>query len=162
MKKRESYILGWLYGRIARTMPDYDTAAKMQLAAMRPLTGFAAVHQAAIAAGTLTEDVRQAITSATDELSDAVVYGAEEPVIPLDQQGSWQMGYYCAKAGHPIPPTELDIRSLRKAAGMTQQQLADIIGVTQTMVARWEAGRAKPSAKNAKKIREMLQTGRVD
>lgn len=161
MNNRESYILGWLYGRIARTMPDYDTAAKMQLAAMRPLTGFAAVHQAAIAAGTLTEDVRQAIASATDELSDAVVSGAEE-VIPLDQQGSWQMGYYCAKAGHPIPPTELDIRSLRKAAGMTQQQLADIIGVTQTMVARWETGRAKPSAKNAKKIKDLLQTGRVD
>lgn len=161
MKKREAYILGWLYGRIARTMPDYDTAAKMQLAAMRPLTGFAAVHQAAIAAGTLTEGVRQAIASATDELSDAVVSGTEE-VIPLDQQGSWQMGYYCAKAGHPIPPTELGIRSLRKAAGMTQQQLADIIGVTQTMVARWEAGRAKPSAKNAKKIKELLQAGHVD
>lgn len=161
MKKREAYILGWLYGRIARTMPDYDTAAKMQLAAMRPLTGFAAVHQAAIAAGTLTEDVRQAIASATDELSDAVVSGTEE-VIPLDQQGSWQMGYYCAKAGHPIPPTELDIRSLRKAAGMTQQQLADAVGVTQTMVARWETGRAKPSAKNARRIKELLQTGRVD
>lgn len=161
MNNRESYILGWLYGRIARTMPDYDTAAKMQLAAMRPLTGFAAVHQAAIAAGTLTEDVRQAIASVTDELSDAVVSGTEE-VIPLDQQGSWQMGYYCAKAGHPIPPTELDIRSLRKAAGMTQQQLADIIGVTQTMVARWETGRAKPSAKNARRIKDLLQTGRVD
>lgn len=161
MKKHEAYILGWLYGRIARTMPDYDTAAKMQLAAMRPLTGFAAVHQAAIAAGTLTKDVRQAIASATDELSDAVVSGAEE-VIPLDQQGSWQMGYYCAKAGHPIPPTELDIRSLRKAAGMTQQQLADIIGVTQTMVARWETGRAKPSTKNVQRIKELLQAGRVD
>lgn len=161
MKKREAYILGWLYGRIARTMPDYDTAAKMQLAAMRPLTGFATVHQAAIAAGTLTKDVRQAIASATDELSDAVVSGTEE-VIPLDQQGSWQMGYYCAKAGHPIPPNELDIRSLRKAAGMTQQQLADAVGVTQTMVARWETGRAKPSAKNAKKIKELLQAGRVD
>lgn len=30
MKKREAYILGWLYGHIARTMPDYDTAAKTQ------------------------------------------------------------------------------------------------------------------------------------
>ena len=39
MNNRESYILGWMYGHIARTMPDYDTAAKMQLAAMRPLAG---------------------------------------------------------------------------------------------------------------------------
>jgi len=36
------------------------------------------------------------------------------------------------------------IRTLRKSAGLTQQQLADKIGVPQPHVARWESGKVEP------------------
>ena len=36
--------------------------------------------------------------------------------------------------------TKDEIKKLRKRLGMTQQELADTLGVTQTSVARWEMG----------------------
>lgn len=38
------------------------------------------------------------------------------------------------------------IRQLRRAADMTQQDLADALGVQQTVISRWERGDVKPSA----------------
>lgn len=36
------------------------------------------------------------------------------------------------------------IRELRKNAGLTQVQLAEKLGVTQSAIAQWESGRAQP------------------
>ena len=36
--------------------------------------------------------------------------------------------------------TKDEVKRLRKRLGMTQQQLADALGVTQTSVGRWEIG----------------------
>ena len=36
--------------------------------------------------------------------------------------------------------TETEIRGLRKRMGLTQQQLADLLGVTFVTVSRWENG----------------------
>ena len=40
-----------------------------------------------------------------------------------------------------------DIGALRKAAGLTQQQLADTLGVGRTTVAMWESGENAPKTK---------------
>jgi transcriptional regulator with XRE-family HTH domain len=37
------------------------------------------------------------------------------------------------------------LRSLREAAGLTQQQLADLVGVKWESVSRWERGTREPS-----------------
>lgn len=37
------------------------------------------------------------------------------------------------------------IKAARKRAGLTQRELAELLGTTQPVVARWEAGRASPS-----------------
>lgn len=43
-------------------------------------------------------------------------------------------------------PTTAEIRKLREAAGLTQQQLATFLGVGIATVARWEGGGAPPGA----------------
>lgn len=64
---------------------------------------------------------------------------------------------YCWKL---VPPPVYNdggtIARRRKEKGMTQQQLADAVGVTQTMVARWETGKATPGKAKLDKLRELL------
>lgn len=42
-------------------------------------------------------------------------------------------------------PTPVDIKELRKRTGMTQQQMANRMGVAKQTVHRWEIGQSKPS-----------------
>lgn len=48
------------------------------------------------------------------------------------------------------------IRDLRIKAGLTQQQLADVVGVDRVAVARWESGAALPRASKLPMIAETL------
>ena len=41
--------------------------------------------------------------------------------------------------------TSNEIKELRKRLGMTQQELANAVGVDRVTIARWEAGQKKPS-----------------
>ena len=41
--------------------------------------------------------------------------------------------------------TASEIRILRRSKGLTQQQFADLLGVTKGTVARWETNKVKPS-----------------
>ena len=47
------------------------------------------------------------------------------------------------------------LKQTRIAAGLTQKQLAEIIGGTQVDISRWEAGR-EPGALTLKKLAEAL------
>ena len=49
-----------------------------------------------------------------------------------------------------------ELRALRAGAGMTQQDLAAKLGVTNISVSRWESGKAIPSPKYIKKMAEMF------
>jgi transcriptional regulator with XRE-family HTH domain len=46
------------------------------------------------------------------------------------------------------------IREARLRAGLSQQELADRVGTTQSAVARWEAGRTHPSAETLGEVVE--------
>ena len=45
-----------------------------------------------------------------------------------------------------------DIKQIRKKVGLTQGQLANLSGVSQSLIAKIEAGRIDPTYSNAKKI----------
>ena len=44
------------------------------------------------------------------------------------------------------------IRDARKAAGLTQRQLADILGVSNTSISNWEKGLSRPDADMIQKL----------
>ena len=52
----------------------------------------------------------------------------------------------------------MDVKALRRKLGLTQEELAQKLGVSWSTVARWEAGKGKPS-KLARKAIEALQKG---
>ena len=48
------------------------------------------------------------------------------------------------------------IKSMRKKRGLTQKQLAELLGVKQQNVSDWERSLRSPSVKNLKKLSEIL------
>lgn len=55
-----------------------------------------------------------------------------------------------------LPAWAKDIASARKLNGLTQTQLAEVMGVSQSAVTDWERGKNKPTAENIVKLREVL------
>lgn len=55
-----------------------------------------------------------------------------------------------------MPDQPSPIRAARIAAGMTQQQLADALGIAQQSVARWETGEREPRVSTLKRIAAAL------
>lgn len=51
------------------------------------------------------------------------------------------------------------IRQARQARGLTQEQLAEEVGVSRSAVAQWETGRAGQVTGNLTRIAEVLGTG---
>jgi len=52
----------------------------------------------------------------------------------------------------------MKIKQLRESKGLTQVQLAKIIGVTSASIARWEKGQTKPRAGHLKALQKALKT----
>jgi transcriptional regulator with XRE-family HTH domain len=48
------------------------------------------------------------------------------------------------------------LKAIRDNAGMTQQQLADQLGVHYMSIANWEAGRNRPSLKHVQRLEELF------
>ncbi len=48
------------------------------------------------------------------------------------------------------------IRVFRKRAGLTQEQLAERMGVRQPHVSRWEQGRVEPTRNNLERVADAL------
>lgn len=154
MTTREATVFGWIYGRIERRLQDYDKSGfKVGQAAEYPLAGFGAIHAEAMRQHALSDQDVEEIMQASWEIESV----DDDGRLLLPQQGAWQLGYFKGKAGQPLPRADLDIKAARAAKKMTQGQLAELIGVDQAVVSRWESGAVKPNAANLARLREILQ-----
>src|SRR4051794_31414475 len=57
-----------------------------------------------------------------------------------------------------MAPSRPKLREARLAAGLTQQELADRLGLAQTVIARWESGTREPRVRAAVRVSEVLDT----
>lgn len=153
MTPREAYIFGWVFGRLQQDDDSGDTT----LAAMRPYSANAKAISAAHRSGILKGDLDREIGAALCQIDDveAPMQGGTEKVQPLENQSSWQLGYYAGRAGKPLTG-DFDIAASRKRKGLTQAQLAELVGADQALVSRWESGKVKPNAESMEKIKEAL------
>lgn len=55
-----------------------------------------------------------------------------------------------------------NIHSLRDAANLTQEQLAEVLGVDRTTITKWESGKAKPRYDMLPKIAAALKCSIAD
>jgi transcriptional regulator with XRE-family HTH domain len=53
------------------------------------------------------------------------------------------------------------VRQLRSALGMTQAELASLLGVTQPQISAWERGRRSPTAAQLARLNESLLDGSI-
>ena len=52
----------------------------------------------------------------------------------------------------------MQLKQLRKAAGLTQRELGDRVGVSPQAVTQWETGVKRPSVENLTKLADVLET----
>lgn len=52
---------------------------------------------------------------------------------------------------------KISIAAARKNSGLTQQQVADILGVSKFTVLNWETGKTEPSVSQLAKISELAK-----
>lgn len=158
MTSREAYVFGWVFGRLNAEAsqnalgPDPCDACKRPYSASAQIISEA--HIKGILRGNLDTQVGEALSEITS--IEPEMDGGSERVQPLEIQGSWQLGYYAGKGKHPLSSAKYDISSARKAAGLTQAQLADAMGVDQAVISRWESGKISPNKENLKKLKEIL------
>ena len=55
-----------------------------------------------------------------------------------------------------VPPWPTSIRRERRAAKMSQQELAELVGVTKMGVCHWELGRAVPTLLHSRRLERIL------
>lgn len=156
MTAREAFVFGWMFGLLRRADgTNSKLGGDFVAACTRPYSGSAKIIREAIGKGLLTGELEQQIMEA---MSEIVTYPDEFPVPPqpLELQSEWQRGYYCAMSGAPLPPETFDIAAARRAKKLTQEQLAEKLGVGQDQISRWESGKIKPNKANLAKIKEVL------
>ena len=155
MTNHESYVLGWVYGKIRSY--DKNLGWDNDIASPRPFSANANIlslaHQNGILKGDLDLQVMEAL-SEIDSLPE--MDGGSEKYQPLENQGSWQLGYYAGLSGKPLSRNEFDIALARKKKELTQLELAEQMGVDQALVSRWESGKVHPNAENVEKLKKIL------
>ena len=159
MTSREAYVFGWVFGRLnAEAFPD-EIGPDPWEACMRPYTCNALIISKAHENGLLNADLDDQIGEALSEINniEPEMDGETEKVQPIEIQGSWQLGYYAGKGKRPLAASEFDIAAARKSKKMTQEQLAEAMGVRQAVISRWESGKVSPNKENLAKLKEILK-----
>ena len=150
-------ILGWIFGRLEFLTVGYDRV-NIPFPERTPVSAYARMQQRAEQARVVTKSVDAQIRELFElvDVEEFVSVGSPEKVIPLTQQGIWQLAYYKGKSNKPLS-LMFNISRARKEKGLTQADLAKMVGVSQAAVAKWESGESSPKPETLEKIKSALQ-----
>lgn len=141
--------LGWAYGRLAAIAPELATPGRYSNALNLPLIGWGELNNAVMKSHGVPADLQ-------DEMSAALVgVGTANLQANAEGQTAFALAYYRGLAGEPLD-APFDVAAARKRKGLTQQQLADALGVDQSRIAKWESGVCKPRPATLAKIKALL------
>lgn len=146
-KQKQIYRLGQLYGYICQKHGSWSCPAHDQYAMLFPLKGFAAALMAVIKAKAMNLDDEYISIRAASIDPD---FPQDKP-LSLEEQGVWTLGRM---------QIHRDVKSLIDHTGLTQEQLAERLGVTRLTVGRWYRGEASPKAQAIFNIEEIVLSNR--
>lgn len=154
MTNAEAFAVGWVYGRIVQATgaePDPN-------AARQPYTYLGRLMVSHAAPGMVSSDLSAQIGAALASIDtmDIPIGGETEAVQPSEIQSAWSLGYFSGFGGRPLDQG-FDIAAARKKKKLTQAKLAEMMGVDQGLVSRWESGKVTPNAENMRCLREILK-----
>ena len=142
-RQKQIYRFGQLYGYICQKHGNWSGSAHDQYAMLFPMKGFTVAFIAAIKSRAISPDDTY-ITVRVDSIDPD--FPQDKP-LSLEEQGTWTLGRM---------QTRRDVKSLIDQTGLTQEQLAERLGVTRLTVGRWYRGEALPKAQAVFDIEEIV------
>lgn len=147
---RQMYLLGQVYRCLNEIL---DTKICNQSADIFPVK-----HLVMTLIRVPSKNIPKRVEAALLEIMDSINPDEMEMLIsnphptPMEVRLNWQLGYSDGyKLLQPSP-----IAKKRKAKGLTQDDLAKIVGCTQKDISRWESGVYKPNIENFQKLATAL------
>ena len=136
-------------GRIYRLISDVCKNVNLPDPEMRPMLTYTQsilkLHQNKAS----SEEIEKELSELSNEIEVSDWDGIVEKPIPMELRNYFWIGYY-SKGKNKI-------MTVRKRKSLTQEQLAQLIGVTQKDVSRWEREVVVPKTSTLKKLSEALE-----
>lgn len=133
-RQKQIYRFGQMYGYICQKHGNWSGAAHDQYAMLFPMKGFTIAFIAAMKSRAINPDDTYIMVRVNSIDPD---FPQDKP-LSLEEQGVWTLGRMQIRR---------DVKSLIDQTGLTQEQLAERLGVTRLTVGRWYRGEASPKEK---------------
>ncbi len=142
-RQKQIYRFGQMYGYICQKHGNWSGSAHDQYAMLFPFKGFTAAFMAAIRSRAISPDDTY-IAVRVDSIDPDF---PQDKTLSLEEQGTWKIGRMQIKR---------DVKSLIDQTGLTQEHLAERLGVTRLTIGRWYRGEASPKEKAVFDIEEIV------
>lgn len=143
--RRNLYLLGQIYGYLSKLLPDYNSPNRLQYAYVYPANAVTRIYHECRRTGKLTKQAEDYISERINDVSPEI--DEIQPINTTDVYGSFIVGTYHAMR---------NIKAVIDCTGMTQQAIADKIGVNRNTVRRWYSGESEISEKYRYKIEKLI------
>ncbi len=129
---------------------DNISPQSVNMAAMRPLKAYTERMIVMQKMRKITPKIDRTISELLGVVELDDWEGLFDKTMPLELQGIWLTSY-------KVGVDKSKITALRKGKGLSQVQLAELIGVSQKDISRWEQGNVKPNTDTLSKIAKALE-----
>lgn len=147
-KKLSSQIFA--IGQIYRVIVDACPQAEVSHPEMYPMRTYAMAILKLNQNRKSSSQIERTIAMLSDKIVIDDWDGIFNMCLPLELQGEFLRGY-------TMGVSKTKLASARKKLKMTQVELADMIGVSQKDISRWERGDVKPNSSNLKNLAKALK-----